>query len=285
MIRHLTDNDLQDALALSTSAGWNQQLDDWRMLRSISAASFGAEKDSRIVGTAIAIDYGRFGWIAMMLVAPAFRGQGLGARLLEAALTSLPYDRPVRLDATPAGRALYVRHGFEDESRLTRFVVPAAPVTTPGRTPATRALSTVDLPVVNTEDAAVFRGIRSAVLAWMLQRAPHYARIIDDAERRPQYVFGRPGRVFDEIGPVVAADDPSAIALVQSALASAHGRSVVIDAFESGGGAVPAWLRASGFAAERPLFRMRRSPPGESRGTAPRSPRMTEFAIAGPDFG
>ncbi|MEN3337436.1 MAG: hypothetical protein V7647_1112 [Acidobacteriota bacterium] len=284
MIRHLTDNDMQDALALSTSAGWNQQLDDWRMLRSISAASFGVEKDSRIVGTAIAIDYGRFGWIAMMLVAPAFRGQGLGARLLEAALSSLPSDRPVRLDATPAGRALYERYGFEDESRLTRFVIPAAPLTSPGGAPATRALTTVDLPLVSSEDAAVFRGIRSAVLAWTLQRAPNYAWIIEEAAGRPQYVFGRPGRLFDQIGPVVAADDPSATALVQSALASAHGRSVVIDAFESGG-AVPAWLRASGFAAERPLFRMRRSPPGMSRATAPRSLRMTEFAIAGPDFG
>jgi GNAT superfamily N-acetyltransferase len=281
-IRLLTDDDLRLAVALSTSAGWNQQLDDWRMLRSISVASFGAEKDNGIVGTAIAIDYGRFAWIAMMLVAPAFRSQGLGARLLEAALSSLPADRPVRLDATPAGRPLYERYRFEDESRLTRFVRPAASLTA-DRTPAGRAMTPADLPIVTAQDAAVFGGDRSAVLAWALQRAPQYARIIAEGDRAPQYVFGRTGRVFDQIGPVVAADDPTATALVQSALVSADGRSVAIDAFESGR-AMPAWLRAAGFVDERPLFRMRRRPAGESGGTAAPSSRVTEFAIAGPDF-
>ena len=123
-VRLLSIDDLDAALALSAAAGWNQRLDDWRMLlRQAPAGSFAAIANGRIVGTAIGIDYGAFGWIAMMLVDPGHRGQGVGRSLLEAAMDALPSDRPIRLDATPMGRPLYQRYGFEDEAMLTRHVI------------------------------------------------------------------------------------------------------------------------------------------------------------------
>lgn len=77
VIRSLAADDLREAFALSSTAGWNQRLDDWRMLRGIAAAgSFAAFSEGRLVGTAIGIDYGSFSWIAMMLVDPACRGRG-----------------------------------------------------------------------------------------------------------------------------------------------------------------------------------------------------------------
>ncbi len=78
-IEPLTLSDHDGALALSTAIGWNQRAEDWRMLLRIApSGSFAAVADGRVVGTAIGIDYGRFGWIAMMLVDPAYRGRGLG---------------------------------------------------------------------------------------------------------------------------------------------------------------------------------------------------------------
>src|SRR5919198_2677114 len=104
IIRALTSEGLAGALRLSTSAGWNQRVNDWRMLLQLArAGAFAAIADTAVVGTAIGIDYGGFGWIAMMLVDPACRGRGLGRQLLEAAMNALPNDR-IRLDATPAGR-------------------------------------------------------------------------------------------------------------------------------------------------------------------------------------
>ena len=85
VIRELTPGDLESAFTLSSTAGWNQRLEDWRaLLRLAPRGSFAAIVDGRIVGTAIGIDYRTFGWIAMMLVDPAYRGRGLGGRLLEA---------------------------------------------------------------------------------------------------------------------------------------------------------------------------------------------------------
>ena len=65
----------------------------------------------------------------MMLVAPEYRGRGLGARLLEAAMAALPPELPIRLDATPLGRPLYERHDFVLETSLTRHVRPAVTAT------------------------------------------------------------------------------------------------------------------------------------------------------------
>src|SRR5881275_1687479 len=123
VIRALTFEDLGEALRLSTTAGWNQQVDDWRMLlRLAPAGAFAALIDACIVGTAIGIDYGAFAWIAMMLVDPAYRSRGIGRRLLEAAMHAVPSDLPIRLDATTRGQPLYQRYGFEDEATLSRQV-------------------------------------------------------------------------------------------------------------------------------------------------------------------
>ena len=89
--RLLTGDDLDGAFGLSAAAGWNQRLADWRMLLLLApAGSFAAVDDGRIVGTAIGIDYGAFGWIAMMLVDHGWRGRGVGSRLLEAAMGGVP---------------------------------------------------------------------------------------------------------------------------------------------------------------------------------------------------
>src|SRR5438445_5117811 len=92
------------------------------LLQLAPAGAFAALSEARIVGTAIGIDYGGFGWIAMMLVDPAYRGRGVGRRLLEAAMDAVPSNIPIRLDATPMGRRLYQRYGFEEEAMLSRYV-------------------------------------------------------------------------------------------------------------------------------------------------------------------
>src|ERR1700752_4911790 len=191
-IQRLALSDLAGALTLSTTIGWNQRADDWRMLLDIApGGSFAAVDNGRVVGTAIGIDYGRFGWIAMMLVDPAYRGRGLGARLLERAMTALPATLPIRLDATPLGRPLYQRFGFEDEVVLTRYVAdaPASEHTVvPQLTGAgLRPLTAAELPSVTAHDAAVFGGDRQQVIEWMIGGSPQYAWVVDDSMGRPQY--------------------------------------------------------------------------------------------------
>jgi GNAT superfamily N-acetyltransferase len=289
VIRLLTSADLEDAMRLSSTAGWNQRLEDWRMLLELApAATFAAFSQERVVGTAIGIDYGRFSWIAMMLVDPAWRGRGIGRRLLETAMDAVPADRPIRLDATPMGRPLYQSCGFEDEALLTRQVAEPAQRTVPPAPPdapmVVRPMTPQDLGAVAGQDRLVFGGHRRAVLEWSCGSASEYCHIRDTDVGVAQYCLGRRGRLFDQVGPVVAADDASACALVRAALAPAGNRAIVIDAYDERTAFV-SWLRACGFVAQRQLFRMRRVPPG--CGTADTEAvrgRLVEFAIFGPEF-
>jgi GNAT superfamily N-acetyltransferase len=286
-IRSLGADDLDGAFGLSVGAGWNQRLADWGMLLKLApAGSFAAVADDRIVGTAIGIDYGTFGWVAMMLVDPAWRGRGLGARLLEEAMGAVPPGIPIRLDATPLGRPLYQRYGFEDELQLTRQVAepldvaqgrpsrPSVEGTSDVGARRVRRVGPADLPAVIARDDRIFGAHRRLLLEWALDGAAHYAHVVD-SDAGPQYCFGRPGRLFDQIGPVVASDDDTAGALVSASLRAAEGKSVVVDAFDRHTG-FSDWLRSLGFNASRQLFRMRRGAwHGESG----------ERAILGPEFG
>jgi GNAT superfamily N-acetyltransferase len=284
----LSIDDLDAALALSAAAGWNQRRDDWRMLlRQAPAGSFAAITNGRVVGTAIGIDYGAFGWIAMMLVDPAHRGQRVGRSLLEAAMAALPSDRPIRLDATPMGRPLYQRHGFEDEAMLTRHLISGHPRSDhPARdaSPPVRRLTAADLMVVTDEDNDVFGGSRKTVLEWALSGAPQYGHVVRGDAGLAHYCLGREGRLFDQIGPVVAGDDGMAAALVKAALASAGGRPVVVDAFDSHH-LFTTSLRTLGFQAQRPLYRMcRRASSAAAPAGLCKRPALVEFAILGPEF-
>ena len=56
-IRELTPDGLDDAFALSSAAGWNQRIDDWRMLLALAPRGcFAAWRRDEVVGTAIGID-------------------------------------------------------------------------------------------------------------------------------------------------------------------------------------------------------------------------------------
>ncbi len=279
------------ALRLSTQAGWNQREDDWRAMMAIAPrGTFGATVDGSLVGTCIGLDYGGFGWIAMMLVDPVHRRQGLGAALLTRAIAGLPREAPIRLDATPLGRPLYELHGFRDESVLTRFIAERAmfdhdDVET-DVLEAVRPMNTSDLPAVLEVDAHVFGGNRRHVLEWVLAAAPEYCAIAIVAGSLAGYVFGRHGRVFNHIGPVVARSESVARALVRRAAEVSPGRRG-IDSFD-GRPEWDHWLGRSGFLAERRLLRMRREradgvPQGIPLGA--NDGPLRAFAILGPEFG
>jgi GNAT superfamily N-acetyltransferase len=286
-IRLLTEGDVEAALALSASCGWNQRAAEWHMMLQIApSGTFAAETPDGIVGTAIGIDYGSFGWIAMMLVNPVYRSRGLGARLLEAAMGAIPPDLPIRLDATPLGRPLYERYGFVLESSLTRHVRPADAGPPPARGSAVRPLAESDLFTVMRMDDRISGAHRHGPLRWAFGDAPRYAwiEVLPEGGSHvdpPGYCLGRGGRLFDHIGPIVAGSADAAAALAVAAIAGSGGCSLVIDAHD-GSDEFVAWLRGAAFDPQRPLYRMCR--PGQSPLPSRPSELLIEFAIMGPEF-
>jgi hypothetical protein len=219
----------------------------------------------------------------MILVRPDERGRGLGTRVFDEVLERARARvgagtlRAVGLDATPAGRGLYLKRGFVDGPSLVRLRRPPEPARSPRPAVAARPLAASDLDGVLELDHAVFGADRGAVLRELARSAPDLARVSLDGGRVRGYCFGRHGDHADQLGPVVADDEAQALDLVRAVLAGPCARPLILDAR-----ADPRWLAAlgeRGFREERPLTRMYL---GDAR---PRSRPELEPAILGPEFG
>lgn len=125
-IRCLAGTDLPFANQVREIAGWNQLPADWERFRALEPEGcFLAEIEGRPAGTATTTCYGRdLAWIGMVLVHPDCRRRGVGTALLGHAIEYLLRERRigcVKLDATPEGRPLYEKLGFQAEWGLQRW--------------------------------------------------------------------------------------------------------------------------------------------------------------------
>src|SRR5262249_21378614 len=155
----------------------NQTERDWELFLRLSPEGCRvAVRDERVVGTVATGRYeNRFAWIGMVLVDPAERGQGIGARLMAEALDVLRDMPSIRLDATPAGHAVYQKLDFVDKYRLSRMeTVVSGEGLTLQRNPA-RTMTKDDLPAVAIFDREVFGADRRLTLEWIFDGAPEYA--------------------------------------------------------------------------------------------------------------
>jgi len=271
-----------DGLALSTRIGWNQALPDWRYMLAAGEGVGLRAADDTLVASAVALPYGRFSWICMVLVDSDYRRQGLATRLMDAAVARQEAaGRVPGLDATPDGREVYRRIGFEEDYRSGRYraeQVSLDTVAPPGLSGVTiRPLQESNLPAISAMDGAVFGGDRSALLAHLLGRVPGAPHGAWRGDALVGYVFARDGREAHQIGPLVADSPAVAIALARAALSGIEG-PVYLDAPEAQTEFLD-WLAAVGFVRQRPFFRMYR---GRSKGF---DEPARIFAIAGPELG
>jgi GNAT superfamily N-acetyltransferase len=276
--RDMTEADLAGGLRLSRASGWNQTLDDWRLLLSLGPDLFRVGVlDGRVVASGGAVVYGdALAWICMILVAPEARGRGLGTRVFEDVLGRTERLRgtgrlnAIGLDATPAGRGLYERHGFVERGDVRRLAAQAAAGLAPsGVTP----LDASALDGVLARDRVAFGADRGPLLRALAASAPDLAW----ASAGGGYCLGRHGDHSDHVGPVVANDPQDALALVRACLSVPRTRPLIVDAV-----ALPSWLDALaslGFREQRPLTRMYRGGQDD-----PGRPRAV-LAIAGPELG
>ncbi|HMV84183.1 MAG TPA: GNAT family N-acetyltransferase [Blastocatellia bacterium] len=278
--RPMTTADIAAGLRLCRAAHWNQTARDWELFLRLSPQSCCvAVENERVIGTVATARYeNRFSWIGMVLVDPDKRGQGVATRLMNEALGVLEEMPSIKLDATPAGHAVYRKLGFVDEYCLSRMevVVPATGSTL--RDNPARPMTKADLPAVADFDREVFGANRRVTLEWLLSGAPDYAWVIEEQRQIAGYTFGRHGFNFEHLGPVVARDQDRARTLVAACLQRQAGRRFVIDAshFEPDW---RAWLESTGFREQRPFIRM------FYRGNPYPGLPAQQFGILGPEFG
>lgn len=257
-IRTLTGNDLPAARRLKDQAGWNQtDADLQRFLELAGEGFFLAELDGQAVGTTATFIFADVAWVALVLVEPAFRGRGIGTALMEHALSFLDRRgvRSIRLDATPLGRPIYEKLGFEAEFELARYE---------GILPPAGAVATVEpfspelWPAVAALDRQVTGTQREALLARLYAEAPAAFRVVRDGSGVRGYLAARPGCRAWQLGPCIAEADagPRLLADASHRLA---GQLVYLD-IPLENAAARAFPEGLGWQVQRPFLRMGRGP-------------------------
>jgi GNAT superfamily N-acetyltransferase len=273
----LGEAQLAACLALSRAAGWNQNAADWRLMLEIGRG-WGLSQDGALVASTLVLPYGAFAWISMVLVLPEHRRKGYAARLLRRALAELRSARltPV-LDATPAGRAVYLQEGFRDTWTFKRYQLRSRPAASTDRAIDIRALADRDWPRILALDERAFGASRERLLRALAARLPEAALVFERAGDIRGFLLGREGREASQLGPLVAQDPDTGIALLDAGLGQLTA-PLYLDAVDH---AMPlaAWLAARGFEVQRPFTRM-----VQGGGRAPGDASKV-MLVAGPELG
>ena len=281
----MADTDVPFADRIRDLAGWNQRLQDWkRLLRHDPHGCFVAEWNGRPAGTATTTSYSKeLAWIGMVLVDSDMRRRGIGKALLMQCIEHLRQSgvNCIKLDATPLGKQVYDPLGFVSEWSLSRWQTTELSVC-PERIetasdPGSRPLDSRDIGCVADLDAAAFGVARNRMLSILATQSATRVRR-DAAGRIVGYGMLRPGARAYYLGPIVAEDESSGIALADTLLGSIPARPLYWDIPDMNQAAMRV-ARRYGLHRQRTLTRMYL---GEN--TRPGT-RSAQWAIAAPEIG
>ncbi len=278
--RTMVPGDIPVGLSLCRQAGWNQLARDWELFLRLNpnGCRVGLDTKGNVIGTVTTLPYqNHFTWIGMVLVDPDRRREGIGTQLLTEALALTSNDDTVKLDATPAGREVYLKLNFVDEYPITRMRL-ARPVVESLTAAPGRPVQVADFPEILKLDREVFGANRQLILESIFEAAPQLAFVVEEKGNIKGYCFGRPGYNFYQLGPIVALNLRDAFKLLSTVLQHNVGKEMVIDVLEHHTDFFK-FASSLGFIELRPLIRMYRGSnmyPGDSK---------VQFAILGPEFG
>ena len=280
-LRCLTRADLPFADSVRALEGWNQTIQDWeRFLAMEPDGCFLAEWEGRPAGTATTIIYGpELAWIGMVLVHPDFRRKGIGRALLRHCIDYLQNRdvRCIKLDATPAGKAVYEALGFREEWTLTRWQRGGpGPATSSGE--GITDLRVAGLGTVEQLDSPAFGISRQRLLQALAVQCRQALVLRSERGSVPGYGLLREGSRALYLGPVVADTTDGAIRLVRTLLEGNHDNAIFWDIPDRQSSAV-SWAAENGFKAQRSLTRMFLG------GNVVPGLHEKVFAIAGPEIG
>lgn len=272
----MTPDDIPTAVRLKDAAGWNQTTLDWlRFILASPEGCFVMEYKGEVIGTSATMTYeGRFSWIGMLIVDEKYRGQGIGTTLLESAIRHLDSRQipTIKLDATPQGKPLYQKLGFEAQYEIERWML--------NRTAKEKLAENNPSSIegVLEIDRKIFGADRSRLLRSIRHQDPHLFLTEWKNGELTGYSFGRTGSRADHLGPWVAFSKDAAARLLDLFLFHSPRELIFVDCLLQNAWAMQL-VKSRGFKLARPLTRMYR---GKNKYTGQIKPLC---ASVGPEFG
>lgn len=122
--RQLRKEDIEFAYELNKAETWNDRIEDLeRMLEYEPEGCFLAEMKGIPVGHVFSVNYGKLGWVGLLIVGKAYRRMGVGRSLMLMALRYLLKQgvETIKLEAVPEISKLYRDMEFVNEYDSLRF--------------------------------------------------------------------------------------------------------------------------------------------------------------------
>jgi GNAT superfamily N-acetyltransferase len=229
-IRPLQRHEVGIVTDFAAAEDWNPGPHDAACFHAADPGGFlVAEHGDEPIGCISAVSYaGRFGFIGLYIVVPAWRGQGIGSRLWAAGMDRLA-GHVVGLDGVPAQQAYYGRKGFALAWRNARFAGAARPA--PAHVPPQIVpLRNASLDALCADDRRNFPAPRDAFLrGWITMPEAAGLAWIDDG-RLLGWGLIRHCRSGHKIAPLVADAPHIALALYDALCAQVPpGDTVYVD--------------------------------------------------------
>jgi hypothetical protein len=229
--RPMAMDDIPALHALSIGVRWPHRPEDWAMLIRVGHGVVAEDAIGRVVGSAMWWPMGPdFARIGMVITTPRLQEQG-AARWLMQQIAGPIGARDKALTATHAALRLYLSLGFRPGA--TVYLHQGTVVETPAAVPGARPMVAADEGSIRALDAAALTAERRAVLDALL--AVSDGTVVErDGEVAGFALCRRFGRGH-VVGPVVAASEEDALALVAPHVAAHAGRFLRLDTREAEG--------------------------------------------------
>lgn len=206
-IQPMSQTDVQRAIAWATAEGWNPGLHDAACFYAADPTGFWqGVLNGEAIATISAVKYGDdFGFIGFYIVHPAYRGQGYGLQLWQAALATLA-GRNIGLDGVLAQQENYGKSGFQLAYRNIRYEGIGGGA--PSQHPAIIELTQLPFEQIAAYDRQFFPSDRTTFLQHWLTQPDRTALGIWHQDRLAGYGVIRACHQGYKIGPLFA-DQPS----------------------------------------------------------------------------
>jgi GNAT superfamily N-acetyltransferase len=229
-IRTLRQGEMPLVIEFAAREGWNPGLHDAECFHAADPGGFlVAEHQGEAVGCIGAVSYaGRFGFIGLYIVAPGWRGRGIGRRLWAKGMARLA-GHVVGLDGVPAQQGNYRKSGFALAWQNIRFAGAARRSARKDDMPIV-PLRAVDFALLSADDRRIFPAPRDAFLrAWIAMPDATGLAWVEQGRLCGWGVIRR-CREGHKIGPLVA-DSPSVASALHAALCDSvpEGDTVYLD--------------------------------------------------------
>ncbi len=227
-IKVMQQKDFRFATELANTMDWQMAPEDFQFMKQLEPkGSFLVLDNSKPVGIATSISYGKVGWFGNLIVEEEYRHKGVGTLLVNHAVNYLQRKgvETIGLYAYPHLKQFYSNLGFKSNEDFTVLHTQLK------QTPRQKELSKIakiDIPAIAEFDKKCFGGERTRLLESIISEKQNQSYKITDSDRIVGFVTSTVYESAAWIGPLVSrqSDFDTAILLAHEVFAKLGNKDV-----------------------------------------------------------